>query len=93
MLGFEPGEASHDGTIYDIPTDGETRLALDANRPEFDASGPPRFFLWTDDLAATLGHLKALDVPITSDVEDIGSVRFVQFEDPDGNALMVCERA
>ena len=30
---------------------------------------------------------------ITSDVEDIGSVLFVQFEDPDGNALMVCQRA
>lgn len=24
---------------------------------------------------------------------DIGSVFFVQFEDPDGNALMVCQRA
>jgi hypothetical protein len=31
-------------------------------------------------------------VAITSDVEDIGSVRFVQFEDPDGTALMVCQR-
>ena len=48
VLGFEPGVASHEGTIYDIPTDGETRLAFDANRPEFDASGPPRFFFWTE---------------------------------------------
>ena len=93
VLGFEPDVASHDGTIYDIPTDGETRLALDANRPDFAASGPPRFFLWTDDMAATVEHLRHLDVTITSDVEDIGSVCFVQFEDPDGNALMVCQRA
>ena len=93
VLGFEPGVASHGGTVYDIPTDGETRLALDANRPEFVASGPPRFFLWTDDMAATVEHLRRLDVTITSDVEDIGSVFFVQFEDPDGNALMVCQRA
>lgn len=69
------------------------RLALDANRPEFDASGPPRFFLWTDDIAATVAHLEGLGVTITSDVEDIGSVFFVRFEDPDGNALMVCQRA
>ena len=93
LLGFEPGEVSHEGTIFDIPTEGETRLALDANRPDFDPSGPPRFFLWTEDMAATLGHLQRLGVKVTSDVEDIGSVFFVQFEDPDGNPLMVCQRA
>ncbi|WP_374969747.1 VOC family protein [Terrabacter sp. BE26] len=93
LLGFEPGEATHGGTIYDIPSDGETRLALDANRTDHTPSGPPRFFLWTDDMAATVAHLRRLGVTITSDVEDIGSVVFVQFEDPDGNALMVCQRA
>jgi predicted enzyme related to lactoylglutathione lyase len=93
VLGFEPGVASHGDTIYDIPTDGETRISLDANRPDFVASGPPRFFLWTDDLTATVAHLRRHGVRITSDVEDIGSVLFVQFEDPDGNALMVCQRA
>ncbi|MFC4787254.1 VOC family protein [Nocardioides sp. MAHUQ-72] len=60
----------HGGTILDISTEGETRLALDA----------------------TVRHLRALDVPLTSDIEDIGSVSFVQFEDPDGNPLMVCRR-
>ncbi|GAA5023522.1 hypothetical protein GCM10023258_14920 [Terrabacter aeriphilus] len=93
LLDFEPGAASHEGTIFDVPTDGETRLALDANRPDVVASGPPRFFLWTDDMVATVQHLRALGVTITSEVEDIGSVFFVQFEDPDGNALMVCQRA
>jgi hypothetical protein len=38
-------------------------------------------------------HLRHLDVTITSDVEDIGSVCVVQFKTPDGNALMVCQRA
>ncbi|GAB3765480.1 putative enzyme related to lactoylglutathione lyase [Nocardioides ginsengisegetis] len=93
LLGFDPGEVSHEGTIFDIPTEGETRLALDANRPDFETSGPPRFFFWTHDMAATVGHLRRLGVRITSDVEDIGSVFFVQFEDPDGNPLMVCQRA
>jgi predicted enzyme related to lactoylglutathione lyase len=93
LLGFEPAASTHEGTIFDIPTDGSTRLALDANRPDFDPSGPPRFFLWTQDIGATVRHLEALEVKITSDVEDIGSVTFVQFEDPDGNPLMVCEPA
>lgn len=92
LLGFEPDIPAHDGTILDIPVvDGPT-LALDANRPDFTADGPPRFFLWTDDMAATVDHLRELDVSITSPVEDIGSVLFVQFEDPDGNVLMVCQR-
>ena len=43
-------------------------------------------------MSATVRHLDDLGVKITSDVEDIGSVVFVQFEDPDGNPLMVCQR-
>ncbi len=93
LLGFQPDTATHGGTIFDIPTEGETRLALDGNRPDFETSGPPRFFLWTQDMAATVRHLDGLGANITSDVEDIGSVSFVQFEDPDGNPLMVCQRS
>ena len=43
VLGFETDVASHDGTIYDIPTDGQTRQALTPTATV--ASGPPRFFL------------------------------------------------
>ncbi|WP_284549065.1 VOC family protein [Aestuariimicrobium sp. T2.26MG-19.2B] len=92
LLGGEPSTASHGDTILDLPCDGQTRLCLDANQPNFDPSGPPRFFWWTDDIEATVQHLQRLGVTITSDVEDIGSVSFVQFEDPDGNPLMVCQR-
>lgn len=93
LLSFEPGTASHENTILDIPVEDGPRLALDANRPDFTPDGPPRFFFWSDDMAATVAHLRQLGVRITSDVEDIGSVFFVQFEDPDGNPLMVCQRA
>jgi catechol 2,3-dioxygenase-like lactoylglutathione lyase family enzyme len=93
VLGFEPPAASHGGTIVDIPVVDGPRLCLDANRPDFTADGPPRFFFWTDDIAGTVSHLRSLEIAITSDVEDIGSVFFVQFADPDGNPLMVCQRA
>lgn len=93
LLSFDPGAATHRNTILDIPVEEGPRLALDANRPDFIPDGPPRFFFWSDDLAATVAHLRRLGVRITSDVEDIGSVFFVQFEDPDGNPLMVCQRA
>ncbi|GGK69875.1 VOC family protein [Ornithinimicrobium pekingense] len=93
LLGFTPELPSHGGTILDVPVEEGPTLALDANRPDFSTDGPPRFFFWTDDMEATVGHLQRLDVRITSSVEDIGSVSFVQFEDPDGTPLMVCQRA
>ena len=91
LLDFEPAEGSHGGTIFDIPTEGETRLALDANRPDFTADGPPRFFFWTDDIEATAAFLADIGAETTSDIVDIGSVAFLQFADPDGNPLMVCQ--
>ncbi|WP_248258188.1 VOC family protein [Georgenia sp. EYE_87] len=93
LLGLPESDPSHGGTIYDLPTTGETRLALDANRPEFDPAGPPRFFFWTTDMAATVAFLRDLGVTLDSDIEDIGSVRLVQFRDPDNNPLMVCQRS
>ena len=92
LLGLEPGEASHGGTIFDLPTEGGTRLALDANRPDFDPAGPPRFFWWCDDVGEVRRFLAEVGVEVLGDVVDIGSVSFLQFADPDGNTLMVCER-
>jgi len=93
LLGFEHDRAhlSHEDTIFDIPTDSDPRLCLDSNRPDFIASGPARFFFWTADMQATLTHLQALEAGAISEVEDIGSLSFVTFKDPDGNLLMVAE--
>lgn len=91
LLGLPAGRSSHEETIYDLPTTGETRLSLDATVPDFVASGPPRFYFWTWDMDATVDFLNDLGAELISDVVDIGSVRFVQFRDPDGNALMVCQ--
>ncbi len=92
LLGVEPAEPSHDGGICDIPMAGETGLLLDANRPVTEHSVQPLCFFWTDDMVATLEHLRELDAEITSDVTDIGSVSFIAFRDPDGNPLMICQR-
>jgi predicted enzyme related to lactoylglutathione lyase len=92
VLGYDPGPASHEGTIHDIPMAGETRLCLDANRPAFDPEGPPRFFWWTEDIESTHAFLASLGVDVAGDIEDVGSVAFLQFRDPDGNMLMVCQR-
>ena len=92
LFDVEPGEPSHGGGICDVPMAGDTGLILDANRPVAEHSVQPLCFFWTDDLAASLAHLRALGAEITSDVTGIGSVAFLSFRDPDGNPLMVCQR-
>jgi catechol 2,3-dioxygenase-like lactoylglutathione lyase family enzyme len=92
LLGLPAQTPTHAGTIYDLPAVGDVGLALDANQPDFTADGPPRFFWWADDLEAVRAHLETLQVDVVGDVQDIGSVSFVQFRDPDGNRLMVCAR-
>jgi predicted enzyme related to lactoylglutathione lyase len=93
LLGFhhESGRLGHGDTIFDIPVEQGPRLCLDANRPDFVASGPARFFFWTHDMEATLDHVRALGAEEISEVEDIGSLEFMTFQDPDGNLLMVAQ--
>jgi len=91
-LDVDAGRLGHDDTIFDIPTDAPPYLCLDANQPDFVASGPARCFFLTGDLDATVAHLRVVGARDVSSVEDIGSLRFVTFRDPDGNLLMAAQR-
>ena len=91
LLALPMQESSHEGKIYTLPMQDDTAIILDSHKAVTNSS-QPLCFLWTDDIQATVRFLESLAVEITSDVEDIGSVTFVQFKDPDGNLLMVCQR-
>lgn len=93
LLGLDhrAGRLGHEDTIFDIPTDAGPNLCLDANRPDFVASGPARFFFWTDDMDATVRHLHKMAADEISEPLDVGSLCFVTFRDPDGNVLMVAK--
>jgi len=92
LFGLEPGEASHQGGIYDVPMVGDTGLILDANKPITEHSSQPLCFFLTGDIEASVDHLRRLGAEITSEPQDIGSVIVATFRDPDGNPLMLCER-
>ncbi len=92
LFGLEEGQTSHEGGIYDVPMAGETGLILDANKPITGHSAQPLCLFLTDDISASIDWLRGLDVEITGEPQDIGSVIFVTFTDPDGNPLMVCQR-
>ena len=53
---------------------------------DIPTEGPP--YLCLD---ATVAHVTAIGARDVSPVEDIGSLRFVTFRDPDGNTLMAAQ--
>jgi predicted enzyme related to lactoylglutathione lyase len=92
LLGLPAGAPSHGGGIYDVPMAGETRLALDATKREVTNSSQPLLFFWTRDIQAAHGLLRELGADIVAGPENVGSVTFLVFRDPDRNLLMVCQR-
>jgi predicted enzyme related to lactoylglutathione lyase len=91
LLGLPVATTSHEGAIYDVPMADDVALILDANKPVTNSSQPLIFF-WTEDIRAAYDFLKAHAVTLVREVEDIGSVSTLTFQDPDGNLLMVCQR-
>ncbi|HWV34182.1 MAG TPA: VOC family protein [Thermomicrobiales bacterium] len=89
LFGFEPGDPSHAGGIYDLPVEGDTLLVLDAHKPVTSTSVQPICMFPTDDMDAALVHLRSVGAEITSEPQDIGSLVFAIFRDPDGNPLMI----
>lgn len=92
LLGLPATQTSHNDMIYEVPMSGETRLALDGNKPVISNSSQALFFFWTQDIHAAEAFLKESAVTVLGQVEDIGSVSFLTFKDPDNNLLMVCQR-
>lgn len=91
LFGLKRGDTSHAGAIYDIPVTGETLLVLDAHKPVTSTSVQPICMFPTDDMTAALAHLREIGAEITSEPQDIGSLVFATFRDPDGNPLMIYE--
>ncbi len=92
LFGLPVGGTSHEGTIYDLPMNGETGLILDANKPVVQNSSQPLCYFWTSDIHAAYDFLHQNGVSIVGDILDIGSVSFLTFKDPDSNLLMICQR-
>lgn len=91
LLGLPVGTTSHEGAIYNVSMAGDVALILDANKPVTNSS-QPLFFFWTEDIRAAYAFLQANAVTLVSEVEDVGSVSTLTFQDLDGNLLMVCQR-
>jgi predicted enzyme related to lactoylglutathione lyase len=89
LFGLEPGDAAHAGAIYDVPVTGETLLVLDSHKPVTSTSVQPLCMFPTSDMEAAVAWLREIGAEITSEPQDIGSLIFLTFRDPDGNPLMI----
>ncbi|EFH86582.1 VOC family protein [Ktedonobacter racemifer] len=95
LLGVSQSSTTHEGTIYDVPMDRQHSpfLTLDANVTLTQPDGrPPLLMLETADIEAAHDFLVARDIELVSDIEDIGSMYFLAFKDPDGNVLLVSQK-
>jgi hypothetical protein len=66
-------------------------LILDSHKKVKNSSQPICSF-WTEDIFAAKQFLAKNSVHPVNDIEDIGSVTTLTFQDPDGNLLMVCQK-
>ena len=89
LFDLDQGETSHAGLIYDVPVTGDTCLVLDGHKRVTSHSVQPICMFPTSDMTAALAHLRHIGAEITSEPQDIGSLTFATFRDPDGNPLMV----
>jgi catechol 2,3-dioxygenase-like lactoylglutathione lyase family enzyme len=71
------------------PPGGQTALTLVTWFPSMPAGSLKGLVLETDDLDGDVARLKADGVAIDGGIEDAPWGRFAQFEDPDGNGLIL----
>jgi catechol 2,3-dioxygenase-like lactoylglutathione lyase family enzyme len=71
------------------PPGGQTALTLVTWFPSMPAGSLKGLVLETDDLEGDVARLKADGVAIDGGIEDAPWGRFAQFEDPDGNGIVL----
>ena len=71
------------------PVGGQTALTLVTWFPTMPAGSLKGTVLETDDLEGDVDRLTALGVSIANGIEDAPWGRFVQFNDPDGNGIVL----
>ncbi len=93
ILGFELAMDTQLGPdmrwVMVKPTGGQTALTLVTWFPTMPAGSLKGMVLETSDLEADIDRLIGLGVKIPNGIEDAPWGRYVQFDDPDGNGIVL----
>lgn len=94
LLGLSIDEATIESPVHNIPVTGETGLTLDDHTfdPGFTLalSSHVLFNLFVEDIDAAYQFIQDNQIAVTREIERIGDFAYFNFQDPDGNVLMIC---
>jgi len=94
LLGLSIDEATIESPVHNIPVTGETGLTLDDHTfdPGFTLapSSHVLFNLFVEDIDAAYQFIQDNQITVTREIERIGDFAYFNFQDPDGNVLMIC---
>ncbi|WP_210366617.1 VOC family protein [Bacillus sp. REN3] len=91
-LPFDPNDV--ESPVFNIPVTSETGLTLDDHTfdPGFELNPSKHvlFNFYVKDIDGAYRFIKELHINVVKEIERIGDFAYFNFEDPDGNVLMVC---
>lgn len=94
LLGLPFNMEDVESPVYNIPVTSETGLTLDDHTfdPSFSlgASGHVLFNFFARDIDEAYDFVKSQGITIVREIERIGEFAYFNFQDPDGNVLMIC---
>ncbi|UOE53759.1 VOC family protein [Cytobacillus oceanisediminis] len=94
LLGLPFNKDTVESPVYNIPVTSETGLTLDDHTfdPSFslDPSGHVLFNFFVQDIDEAYTFVKDQGITIVKEIERIGDFAYFNFQDLDGNVLMIC---
>jgi predicted enzyme related to lactoylglutathione lyase len=94
LLGIPQNNDFVESPVYNIPVTSETGLTLDDHTFDpnfiFKPSTNVLFNFNTKDIDEAYQFIKSNNIPIVKEIERIGNFAYFNYQDPDGNVLMIC---
>ncbi|WP_129688205.1 VOC family protein [Gottfriedia acidiceleris] len=94
LLGITFDSSQIKSPVFNIPVTGTTGLTLDDHTFDpnfkFEPSKNVLFNFYTEDIDAAYNFMKKNNITIVKEIERIGEFAYFNFEDLDGNVLMIC---
>lgn len=94
LLGIPFDKNAVESPVYNIPISGETGLTLDDHtfQPSFKLapSNHVLFNFYVKDIDEAYIYIKNKGITVVKEIERIGDFAYFNFQDLDGNVLMIC---
>jgi len=94
LLGIATDLSQIESPVFNIPVTGTTGLTLDDHTFDPDYKFQPSknvlFNFYSDDIDQAYLFMKENNITIVKEIKRIGEFAYFNFEDLDGNVLMIC---